>query len=200
MLLGLLVAPAARAQDSRLEKSGTVGLFGGAQYATVTGDNRYGNDFDSGFGFNLGLRYVLGRHFSLGVDFQNQSYDAKNTARPVEVGVDNLVITGIGGELLYYRNRNSNASQYLVFGVGFYRPEIRVSDSEVIFPEESLALSAGLGVEIFIRENWGLDLSGRAIGYFGDGVAAIEEGEIPSEGSFALGLQARAGLMFYLIK
>jgi hypothetical protein len=199
----LLAAPAGA--QSRLDREGTVGLCAFGDYATLTGESRLGLDFKSGGGYGLDIRYTLNPHWSLGLSFHNQTYgavsDVKNT------GVDKLVSTEVVGEAYYYRDRNVDAAQYVVLGVGFYRPEIHRADEDILFPGENVFLSAGLGAEVFLRENWGIDLSARGLGYLGEGIADQErDGTVgdgtpmTAQGSFAVGLQVQAGIIYYLTR
>ena len=123
------------------------------------------------------------------------------------LGVDEMVSTEVIGEIYYYRDRNTDAPQYLMMGLGFYRPEIIYEDEDILFPGENLVVTAGLGVEVFIRETWGLDLSARGFGYLGEGIADQERDgaagdgtPITAQGSFAVGLQAQVGLIYYLTR
>lgn len=182
----------------RIEQSGTVGLSGGASYGVIQGDSRYGSAFEDGLGLNLGLRYVLAPHWSMGLSFQSQTYDgvASDTLRKVQM-------TDVSLDAYFYRDRQADASQYVVLGVGFYRPEIHVSESEISFPGENLRLSLGVGAEIFFRENWGLELSGRAVAYFGDGITdqeRFDETFAKPAGDIAYALQGHVGILYYILR
>jgi len=190
-----LVAPAAA--QTRVEQSGTVGLTLSGSWAVITGDSRYGNGFDNGPGLTFGLRYVLGSHWSMGLSFYSQTYDAK----PDTTGLTKLRMTNVIFDTYFYRDRNTDASQYLSLGIGFYRPELHRA-SDVAFPGENFLVSLGLGAEIFIRENWGVELSGRAFGYVGEGVTPQETatGTAEATGNFSLGIQGQVGIIYYLLK
>jgi hypothetical protein len=202
MTIAALAAAPAEA-ITRLERSGTVGLslFGG--YGTVTGKSRYGYDFAEGPGYGITLRYTVHPHVSLGLFFENQAYDAVPglmTSGNDPVAINKLVSTQVMADVYFYRDRNLDVSQYAVFGLGFYRPEIHLPNKDVLFPALNLVLSAGVGAEVFIRENWGLDLSGRVFGYFGDGLADQERDPLPDEGSLSIGLQGHVGFIYYLLR
>lgn len=198
----LLTAPAGA--QSRLDREGTVGLSAFGDYATLTGQSRLGLDFKSGGGYGINIRYTLDPHWSLGLSFHNQTYGAVSDVK--STGVDKFVSTEVLGEAYFYRERNVDPAQYAVVGVGFYRPEIHRADEDILFPGENVILTAGLGVELFLRENWGLDLSARGLGYVGDGIADQErdptDGSDPvtAQGSFAVGLQVQAGIIYYLTR
>jgi hypothetical protein len=195
-LLGL--SNPATGQNSRVGQPGTIGLTGGLTYGWISGDSRYGTDFDTGLGLTLGLRYVLNDHWSLGGSFFGQNFDATGDA--AAAGVKKLAMTDIVFEAFYYRNRRASAAQYVSLGIGLYRPEIHgQGESEITFPSESLTVVGGLGAEVFIVESFGLELSGRAFGYFGDGVAPEEAG-VEATGSFSFALQGQAGIIYYLLK
>ncbi len=200
----VLLAASAGAQ-TRLDREGTVGLSAFGDYATLTGESRFGLDFKSGGGYGIDIRYTLNPHWSLGLMFHNQTYGAVRDVK--SAGVNKLVSTEVVGEAYYYRDRNVDAAQYVVLGVGFYRPEVHYEDEDILFPGENVILTAGLGVEVFLRENWGLDLSARGLGYLGDGIAdqerdgTVGDGTlVTAQGSFALGLQVQAGIIYYLTR
>ncbi len=196
LALGALASGPGRAlAQGGIEDEGSIGLSAFGDFGWITGQARYGLDFSHGGGYGVTLRYVASPHASLGLYFQSQTYTAKDQAK-LDQGVKKLVSTQIMGDLYYYRDRAADASQYLVVGVGFYRPEIHFQSDEILFPGENLVVSGGGGAEVFIRENWGLDLSGRAFAYFGKGVGERET--ITAGGSVSIGLTAQIGLLYYL--
>ena len=199
----LLAAPAGA--QTRLDREGTVGLCAFGDYATLTGESRFGLDFKSGGGYGINIRYTLNPHWSLGLTFHNQTYGAVRDVK--SQGVEKLVSTEVVGEAYFYRDRDVDAAQYAVLGIGFYRPEVHYTDEDVLYPGENVILTAGLGVEVFLRENWGLDLSARGLGYLGEGyadqereTAAAAGTPITPQGSFAVGLQVQAGIIYYLTR
>ncbi len=211
MLAILILCVAGPVRAAGLDESGTVGLSVFGDYGAIAGNSRYGLDFNNGGGYGVTLRYVVGPHWSLGLFFQNQSYDAQAGAvsgpQTEEAAVDKLVMTEYMADLYFYRDRKADASQYLVAGIGFYRPEVRSNQvtntsGTVVFPGENLVVSAGLGVEAFIREDWGIDLSGRVFGYLGKGLSdqELDNPDVTGTGSFAAGFQLQAGLFYYLMR
>lgn len=199
VLAATLISAAAPAwADGRVERPGTVGLSLGGAYGVLTGNSRLGLDFEAGLGYNVSLRYVLGRSWSLGLNFHNHTFDAVPDARPQ--GTDKLVVTNVSGQVYYYRNRSLDAAQYAVLGLGFYRPEIHLGEGEISFPGENLLVSAGIGAEVFIKENWGLDLGARAVGYFGEGIGDFEAGTISPDGNVAVGFHGQVAVLYYLLR
>lgn len=198
-VLALAAVPAAA--QSRVEEPGTIGLTAGGAYGMITGQSRYGRDFTDGAGITVGLRYVLSPHWSTGATFASQAYQAGTTA--AAEGTDKVQMTNVLLDFYYYRDRNTDASQYLVMGLGFYRPEVHDSAQEISFPGENALLSVGAGAEVFIRENWGLELSARALGYFGRGFTPQELADTTTrltDSKVALGLHAQVGLIYYLLR
>jgi len=202
-VLTALAAPAAA--QTRLDRPGTIGLFLFGGYGTITGDSRYGLDFSDGTVFGLSARYTVAPHWALGLYFQSQRYGSKGPT-PVECELpptDRLSMTHVMGEVYYFRNRDTDASQYVVLGLGFYRPEVHFQEEELVsFPGENLSLMGGLGAEFFIRETWGIDLSGRAIAYYGDGVTVQEKQSCPElvGGKWSVGLSGQIGIMLYILR
>jgi len=189
---------------SRLERPGTIGISGYGSYGWITGQSRYGLDFNTGFGLGFTLRYVTSPHWAVGLNFQQQNFGSNSDAilEGETAGLDKFSLTDILFNLYYYRERKSDASQYLVMGVGFYRPEIRWTDGTTSFPGENLILQGGLGIEFFIRETFALDLSGQAYGIFGDGYTTQEKSDpdFVADGSFSVVLAAQVGILFYILK
>jgi len=202
-MLCLATTEAGAEPSSRVERNGSIALAGGAGYGIITGDSRFGSEFDTGLGIDILLRYVLGPHWSMGLGFQSQVYDATPNAVTAN-GEEKLQITDIRFDTYYYRDRSKDASQYLVLGIGMYRPEIHYQgEGNVSFPGENLELSFGMGAEIFIGETWGIELGGRALGYFGNGLTQEEEADpdlAPPTSSVALGLRGQAGVFFYILR
>jgi hypothetical protein len=196
----LLIAMPAAGQN-RVDRVGTIGLSVSGLYGAVTGNSRYGQEFSSGPGMAIGLRYVTSRHISLGLSFHSQRYDANETGQALD-DLD-LRMTDIRFDTYYYRDRGANAPQYFLVGIGLFRPEVRHSANEISFPTENLVLCAGMGAEVFIRETWGLDFSARATGYFGNGFSPEEIAagdQTVSEGNFSAGFQGQIGLFYYLAR
>lgn len=202
MALCLCAPEAGAAPSNRIERNGSIALAGGVGYGITNGDSRFGADFDQGLGIDILLRYVLSPHWSMGLGFQSQVYDATDAAAAA-TGEDKLQITDVRFDTYFYRDRSKDASQYLVFGIGLYRPEIHYQENNVSFPGENLELSLGLGAEVFIGETWGLELGGRAIGYFGDGLSPEEQAN-PSTPTYpsnvTLALRGQAGLFVYITR
>jgi opacity protein-like surface antigen len=202
--LALVLASAADAR-SPMDEPGAINLNLFAAYGSLTGNSRFGLDFNAGAGFGVNLRYTAAEHWALGLIFNSQRYQKRDDAANVDL-IDKLVMTMVLGEVYYYPNRESSASWYFVGGIGFYRPEIREQGEVVVFPGENLALQAGLGSELFIGETWGVDVSGRGFAYYGDGIADAEvdppDGRDPvtADGKWSLGLHAQVGIFFYLLK
>ena len=201
IVLCLVASKALAVPSSRIERNGSIALSGGVGYGIATGDSRFGADFDQGLGIDFQLRYVLNPHWSMGLGFQSQVYDANDAA--AAKGEEKLQMTDIRFDTFFYRDRSKDASQYLVLGIGLYRPEIQYQENNISFPGENLELSAGLGAEVFIGETWGLELAGRAITYFGDGLSPEEEHDpnVPTPPSnVTLALRGQAGLFFYITR
>src|SRR5215471_16067678 len=68
--------------SSRIERNGSIALAGGAGYGIITGDSRFGSEFDTGLGLDILLRYVLGPHWSMGLGFQSHVYEVAAGVTP----------------------------------------------------------------------------------------------------------------------
>jgi len=202
-VVACLLPAAAAAQGT---PPGTAAFGAGGSYGNILGDSRFGNDFSTGGGYNLLLRYVASEHVSLQANFQNQSYSYDGVvAADEEVPITRLVTTSFEASMLFFRNRNADASQYFTVGLGLYRPEIRLEEDpnypSALFPGENFMFFGGLGVELFLRENWAIDIQARGIGYVGDGIADQEEGTIePTGNNISFGLVGQAALVYFILK
>jgi len=203
ILAGVSAAGGAAAQN-RLFRPGTVALGGGGNLGVITGKGRYGFDFNGGQGYNITIKYTVARSVALGVNFQNLSYDWVASDCFDDVAPEdcpryrNLVMTTFEGQAYLYRNRRSDAPQYFMLGIGVYRPELRVDDTSTVFPEANLMLSTGLGAEVFLRENWALDLGVRAVGFVGNGIADQEAFLVRGGDNISFGLHAQAGILYFI--
>jgi opacity protein-like surface antigen len=195
LVLGLGLAAPAQAQYRQI-RPGTVSLGLGGSFGLVTGNSRFGLDFDSGGGYLFALNYAVTPNISLGLNFQNQTYNWVDG----EPRYDNLVVTTFEGHARLYRKRGTDASQYVMAGIGVYRPEFRIGDTETVFPGDGFLFTGGAGVELFLRENWALDLSARGIGYVGNGISDQEFETVEDTGNLSFGLHGQLAIVYFMLK
>lgn len=210
----------------RLDRPGTAALGGGGSYALVTGEGRYGLDFDNGAGYHFFLKYTVAPRWALGFRFENQSFGWVDGVRREDDELagftyDRMTMTTFEAQVTYYTSRNRDASPYVAAGIGYYRPELReatsVGNSEVptadggtVFPGGNVMATLGAGAEVFLREKWALDLSARSMLLYGSGYA---DNELNADGfdevarrqaidtpnaSFAF--QLSIGILYYVTK
>lgn len=205
--------PAAAQAASRLDRPGTVALGGGGGYGLTAGEGRYGLDFGGGGSYHFVIRYTAAPHWVLGFHFQNQNFSWEDAIR-TETDTyaiepyDDMVMTTFEGQICWYPASQVDSRQYLFAGVGVYRPELRRSKEDVVFPGENIFLSLGLGTELFLRENWALDITGRGMALFGTGYADPEVNgltdfelqQVRDTPDLSLGFQIQAGILYYVLK
>jgi hypothetical protein len=211
ILAGLLLAGTAEAR-SRLERPGTVGFGGGGGYGWVTGPGRYGVEGNSGGNYFFSLKYMMHPRWALGAFFQHQNYSWEGPALPsLEAQgftYESIIMNQFEAHLIRYFKRDADASSYLDLGLGLYRPELRGGEDTVSFPGENLVASLALGTEIFLREQWALDLSAKGTAYFGKGYTPQENTAVDDEDldaiqgtdPYSFGLQLQVGILYYILK
>jgi len=201
---------------SRLERPGTVAIGGGGGYGVMTGNSRYGLDFDNGGMYYITLKYMIGRRTALSAVFQNQSYGWKGPGLLDEEGVpiptavwESLVMNTFEGHFIYYLKRDTDTSTYMDIGAAVYRPELRGAGLDTGFPSLGGALIGALGTELFLRENWAIDLQARGVAFLGDGYTSTEKllgddehvaGQIDDTGNVSVAGQISVGLLYYILK
>lgn len=174
LLLG--IGGAASAQ----ERPGTLSVGIQGQYGVLAGPSSFAEEYDHGPGFGIRLRYALGGPHALGISFESQTFGAdvsqlasSGSDQPRELKFSNATV-----EYLRYFNRGQGQSQYLVTGLGLYRPsDVRATGLD---PHgDGLILLFGGGSEVFVLRATAVDLSLRFNSFFGDaGVSATLEAAI----------------------
>jgi hypothetical protein len=148
VFLGVWALPAAADFSPRYVREGTLsmGLVGQAGYAISGGD--IADVYDFGPGLGVRLRYRTSRDAALGLTFEAQRFNAKESP----LGPDDpewiRSVNAIFEYYQYFRVQN-RAPRYLNFGVGLMQLRRRLETEEVDFPGDGAIFVVGGGTEIW---------------------------------------------------
>jgi hypothetical protein len=191
--LALLAGASHAAPSIVLPRPGQVGLGAQGQFGTLLESGKIGEDFGSGPGFAVRLRYRMRYERALGLSFESHTFDARN---PDELASEStydslnnirrksttLVLSGV--EFYQMFGTRTRTTKMLSAGIGLAQATIKLTDGETAYPGDGLYLSAGAGLEHFFWRSWAFDLGTRYLAVFQDGKANHD-------------LQVGLGLVFY---
>ena len=167
------------------EERGTLMVGAQVQQCLLVGDAPPINDFDSGTGFAMRLRYYLGDNRALGISLESQIFDGVrapvNDDQPKRL-TDAIIMA----DYLFYFDRESSLSRYVAVGLGLHHPGREYKSYGEVGPD-GLAASLGGGLEYFFHRSTSVDVSVRGYGLFGQG-----EGFLGS-------VEAAVGMNFYVM-
>lgn len=195
--LAAVAASGARAASIVLPRAGQVGVGVNGNFGTLIESGVLGDEFGSGPGLGVRLRYRMRYERAIGLSFDVVHLDSRVPGYPSGAFGDptpadtlltrdvlNLTTTGIDlYQMFGTRTRNV---KWLSAGVGIVQATAKLSDGEIQYPIEGdgAYLSLGAGVERFVFRSWALDFSTRYQALFYGGTVNHN-------------VQAAVGLMFY---
>jgi opacity protein-like surface antigen len=193
--MSLLLATTARAATIVLPRAGQVGVSLQGQWGTLTKGGKIGEEFGSGPGLGVKLRYRMRYERGIGLSFDTQSLDARSpdTSETAFLGIhdggitrDRVVMNSAGIDLYQFFGTRTKTVKHLDAGIGITQISARLSNGEVQYPlgGDGFYLAAGAGVEKFIYRSWAIDLNGRYQAIFHD--AKVNQG-----------VQLGLGMIFY---
>ncbi len=197
MLIGILLAMGfvsgvAEAQfQPRIVREGTLSIGLQGQFGGMVG-GEFSDDFSTGFGIGVPLRYRLSRNSALGVTFAGQRYEAKEGLFTADsIAVD--WFTSITTSLEYYQffRVRDRTPRYLFIGAGLSQTRTRLADGQTEFPGDGGVLTLGGGTEIWWKRTLTVDLSLRYNGL----VIGGDDGT-----NFTHTIQVGLGFQFYASK
>lgn len=161
-------------------RAGQVGLGLQGQYGTLLESGNLGNDFGSGPGLTVRIRYRMRYERAIGLSFESQSFDARNPADSTgALTKTTAVLSGL--ELYQLFGTRTRSHKMISAGIGLVQVSQDTNDGGTIFPGDGLYVSVGAGVEQFFWNSWAWDLSTRYMAIF-------EEGETNHDVQISLGL------------
>ena len=196
----LTLALARESQAERLivlPRPGQVGVGVQAQYGTLFDSGEVGTQFGSGPGYTVRVRYRMRYERAIGLSFENQTFDARSTARfqdffgvPIpadsSVAPAKLSLFTAGFEVYQMFGTRTRTTRMLSAGVGLaqFRETLRDGETQVPQGGDGAFASVGAGVERFFYRSIAFDLSMRYMAVFQNSHTNQD-------------LQASAGFIFY---
>ena len=161
-------------------RPGQVGLALQGQYGTLLSQGNLGQDFGSGPGLAVRLRYRMRYERAMGLSFESQSYDARPntsftdpTGKPLATNDPfaptkaSLITAGVDFYQLF--GTRTTTTRMLSASAGLAQVHLTLNDKETEYKPDGLYLGAGAGVEKFFWGSWAVDMSARYFAVFDDG-------------------------------
>lgn len=179
LFTALLAGTAAAASTIILPRAGQVGIGIQGQYGSMLKQGDFGEEFGSGPGLAIRLRYRMRYERAFGLTFESQMLDARNpgraktafTALEDSARRDRLSVNLAGLEFYQLFDTRTRTVKMLSAGVGLAQVSARLDNGETQYPDkgDGVFVSAGAGVERFFYRSWAWDLSTRYHAIFHDG-------------------------------
>jgi hypothetical protein len=162
-------------------RPGQVGLSVQGQYGTLLESGALGEDFGTGPGMAVRLRYRMRYERALGLSFESQSYDTRSNAKFVDSFTGQPIpsdttfapakatLTTAGVDFYKMFGTRSSTTRMLSASAGLAQVHLTLNDKETEFRPDGLYLGAGAGIEKFFWGSWAWDLSARYMALFEDG-------------------------------
>ena len=163
--LGCLAAPALAA-DVVLPRPGQVGFSFQGQGGALARSGEFGQDFGTGGGLAVRMRYRMRFERGLGLSFERHNFAARNPLpASVDTAAKTLNLTTASIEIYQMFGTRTRSVRMLSAGLGLVQSSQRLNDGETKVSGtgvgDGLLLSAGAGVERFVWQSWAIDLSTR---------------------------------------
>lgn len=175
----LLVGSALAANTIILPRAGQVGVGIQGQYGSMLKQGDFGEEFGSGPGLAVRLRYRMRYERAFGLSFESHLLDAREpgreqtafTALADSARRDRLAVNMAGLEFYQLFGTRTRTVKMLSAGVGLAQISARLDNGETQFPDkgDGVFVSVGAGVERFFFRSWAWDLSTRYYALFHDG-------------------------------
>jgi len=166
-----VTVPAHAASTIVLPRAGQVGVGISGSFATLLPSGSLGEEFGSGPGLSVRLRYRMRYERAIGLTFDAQQLDSRNpsgaagafdslTDAPAVLR-DRLKMVTAGFEFYQMFDTRERTVKMLSAGAGLAQISAHLTDGETQYPidGDGLYLSAGAGFERFFFRSWAWDLS-----------------------------------------
>ena len=194
--LALHGAPARADNVVTPPRSGQVGLGISGSYGTLLPTGELGNEFGSGPGLSVRLRYRMRFERAIGLTFDAERMNSRDpsgasgafdslTDAPAVLR-DRMKMVTAGFEFYQMYDTRERTVKYLSAGAGLAQISAHLSDGETQYPiaGDALFVSLGAGFERFFFRSWAWDMNFKY-------KPVLHDGKINHD------LQAQLGLMFY---
>lgn len=180
LCLAVSAAATSHAASIVLPRAGQVGVGVIGEYGTLLDAGKLGNEFGSGPGLMVKLKYRMRYERGIGLSFDAQHLDSRSPSQAEteflaipDAGVtrDKLVLNSASFDFYQFFDTRSRTVKSLSASVGLAQVSARLSNKEVQYPlgGDGVFIGAGAGIERFVFRSWGWDLSTRYQAIFHDG-------------------------------
>jgi len=168
-----------------------VGIMG--QYGSFLSSGGLGSEFGQGGGLSVRLRYRLKYERAIGLSFEQQKFDVRTPVDSLDLLGNNFAdrtLTMMMSSFEFYQlfGTRTRTTKMLSAGFGLCQPQKKLADGEVKLGgndvQDGMFLSVGAGIERFLYQSLGLDMS-------------VHYQTVFQNGSTNHDLQAAVGLIFY---
>ena len=160
--LGLLLPGRCLGAKVVLPRPGDIGFAGFAQYGTLLKQGEIGEEFRSGPGFGVRLRYRMRYERGLGITFERQGFDPREKST-ADTAAANTTLIATGLEMYQMFGTRTRTTKMLSIGVGLAQVTQKLNDGETQAAGPGVGdgffVSLGGGTETFFWQSWALDLS-----------------------------------------
>ncbi len=179
-------------------RPGQIGLGVLGTYGTLLKNGEFGNDFSSGAGLAVHLRYRMRYERAFGLSFESHNFDVRKNARfedpetgftiPADSSIapKQLTLGLYGVEFYQLGGTRTPTTRFVSVGAGIAHPTRQLNDKDVDFAggEDGLFVNVGAGVEHFFWQSWAWTLDAHYNAVFRNSATTHD-------------VQAAAGLIFY---
>lgn len=168
-------------------RAGQLGVGLSGQYGTLLSTGGLGEEFGSGGGLGVRLRYRLRYERAIGVTFEQQKFDVRHEA---DSTFADRTLTLLNTSVEFYQlfGTRGRTTRMLSAGFGLCQPSKKLADGEIKLGGNDVLdgafISVGAGLERFVYQSLGIDLN-------------LHYQTIFQNGSTNHNVQAAAGLIFY---
>lgn len=153
-------------------RAGQVGIGIQGQFGGLMRSGGIGEEFGSGPGLAVRLRYRMRYERGLGLSFESQRFDVREQST-ADTAAKHLTLYQYGIDIYQMFGTRTRTTRWLSAGFGLAQPRRTLNDKETEFgvDKDGVYVCAGAGFERFLWQSWALDASTRYSTVFIDGKA-----------------------------
>jgi hypothetical protein len=194
--LAAMTPPAGAASSIVLPRSGQVGIGISGAYGTFLPTGELGQEFGTGPGLSVRVRYRLRFERAIGLTFDAERMNSRDLDNEPgafdtlqdfpDVKRDRMKMVTAGFEFYQLFDTRERTVKYLSAGVGLAQISAHLTDGDTQYPiaGDALFVSVGAGFERFFFRSWAWD-------------ANFKYKPVLHDGKVNHDLQVQLGLMFY---
>ena len=145
-----------------LPRPGEIGFAGLAQYGTLFKQGEIGEEFGTGPGFALRLRYRMRYERALGLTFERHGFNPREKS-DADTAAKNCTLLATGFEIHQMFGTRTRTVRMLSAGVGLAQVSQALNDGESLVSGPGVGdgffVSLGGELEYFFWQSWAVDLS-----------------------------------------